>query len=61
MALHRVNTRVMGPDDFVSTFPTQAPEEAASAVSEFGHDDDQPSAGGWQRFVRAVLAFFWRR
>lgn len=49
--LHLINTRRMAEDDFVSTLPPADlppprwpfnPPEAASAVSEFGHDDPPP-------------------
>lgn len=51
-----VNTGRLGEGDFVSTFP-----EAASAVSEFGQDEQpQPSPSLWTRMVRAVQAWWIR-
>ena len=49
--LHLINTRRMAEDDFVSTLPPADPQpsrwpfnppEAASACSEFGHDEPPP-------------------
>lgn len=49
--LHLINTRRLQHDEFVSTLPPPDPPpsrwpfnppEAASAVSEFGHDDPPP-------------------
>lgn len=43
--LHLINTRLMAEDEFVSTLPPAEfdaprwPFEAASAVSEFGHEE----------------------
>ena len=53
-----VNTGRLGEGDFVSTFPA----EAASAVSEFGQDEQQqPSTSLWTRMVRAMRAWWIRQ
>ena len=65
-ALHRVNTGAMKHDDFVSTFDTTSMRlEAASAVSEFGHDEPQArTVSRWtriKRYLRAVwVAAFYK-
>lgn len=61
--LHLINTARMKPDDFVSTFPT-LPPEAASAVSEFGHDIPKPRAltvTPWTRVKRALRRWWGER
>ena len=57
--LKLVDTRPMGREEFVSTIDTIHPE-AASAVSEFGHDQ-QPRAltvTRWTRIKRAVRTWW---
>lgn len=47
--------------DFVETYDTTAQPEAASACSEFGHEDQQPKAQTvttWARLMRAVRAWW---
>lgn len=61
--LHIVNTKRLQRDDFVSTFDTVQPE-AASACSQFLEDQQPPKAqtvSRWQRFVRAVRAWWYGR
>lgn len=55
---HIVNTKRLPEDGFESSF---APTEAASAVSEFGQDDEPPKAltvTPWMRIKRAVRAWW---
>ena len=65
-ALHRVDTGSMKHDDFVSTFDTTTMRiEAASAVSEFGHDEPKArTVSRWtriKRYLRAVwVAAFYK-
>ena len=55
-----VNTKRLPEDGFVSTM-TNDPCEAASAVSEFGHQEEpQPSPGLWTRMLRAMRAWWIR-
>ncbi len=54
---HRADTTTLQQADFVSTFPAT---EAASAVSEIGQDEPQPSPGLWTRMVRAMRAWWIR-
>lgn len=65
-ALHRVDTKRLKHDDFVSTFDTTSMRlEAASAVSEFGHDEPRArTVSRWtriKRYLRAVwVAAFYK-
>lgn len=65
-AAHKVDTSRMKHDDFVSTFDTTSMRlEAASAVSEFGHDEPRAhTVSRWtriKRYLRAVwVAAFYR-
>ncbi len=71
--LHLINTRRMAEDEFVSTLPPADPQpsrwpfnppEAASAVSEFGHDDPPPlpqTITVLQRIKRKLRALAHRR
>jgi hypothetical protein len=54
----RVDTSRMKHDDFVSTFDTATMRlEAASAVSEFGHDEPKArTVSRWTRIKRYVRA-----
>lgn len=54
---HRADTTTLQASDFVSTFPAT---EAASAVSEIGQDEPQPSPSLWARMVRAMRAWWIR-
>jgi len=57
---HIVNTGRLKEDEFHSTF---LPTEAASAVSEFGQDEQPVSltVSPWMRFKRAVRAWWVNR
>ena len=55
--LRKIDTKGMKHDDFVSTFDTTTQPEAASAVSEFGHEHPKPRALTvtlWTRVKRAL-------
>jgi hypothetical protein len=57
--LKLVDTRHMGHDDFVSTFDTTQQPEAASAVSEFGHEPPKRiTVSRWTRIKRAVRSWW---
>ena len=59
---HKVDTSRMKHDDFVSTFDTTTQPEAASAVSEIGHEEKPRvrarTVSRWTRIKRAVRSWW---